>query len=54
MTFDKIKNFTFQDMTCTGCGKVFDVKTADLDSGKVNAFTLCEHCNSKQARFNFK
>ena len=53
MGFDKLRDFTTQSMSCTGCGNVFDVKTKDLDSGKVNPFTLCKDCKSKQARFNF-
>jgi hypothetical protein len=51
MPFDRVKDNSIQPMACTGCGNVFNVKTKDLDSGKVNPFTLCIDCKSKQARF---
>jgi predicted Zn-ribbon and HTH transcriptional regulator len=51
MPFERVKDNSIQPMACTGCGNVFDVKTKDLDSGKVNPFTLCIDCKSKQARF---
>jgi hypothetical protein len=41
MPFERVKDNSIQPMACTGCGNVFDVKTKDLDSGKVNPFTLC-------------
>jgi len=53
MPFDRVKDNSEQPMACTGCGNVFKAKTTDLDSGKINPFTLCKDCKSKQSRFNF-
>jgi len=53
MGFERVKDNSIQPMACSGCGNVFNVKTKDLDSGIVNAFTICPNCESKRARFKF-